>query len=210
MQNIPRAKRELAGLHLEPFEVPITTSKFDMAVFVAEKPDELIGYWIYSTELFEQATIQRMVRHFREPAAECGLQPDARLSALAMLSSEEVEQQEAEKKQRKQSQFKKLKSHSSRASWTLDGRKRQAAFVMKIHLATGPELEGCARYRFRLDICHDGTACYLFPRQALPRSQQVPGYPTLTSAELRWHPDGWPRAAGDSVGDKETSNWCRG
>ena len=90
--------------------MPVATSKFDMAVFVGEKPDELMGYWVYSTELFDQATIQRMVRHFANLLRNAISQPDARLSALAMLSSDEVEQQEAEKKQRKQSQFKKLKT----------------------------------------------------------------------------------------------------
>jgi non-ribosomal peptide synthetase component F len=115
MQNIPRAKREFGGLQLQHFEVPITTSKFDMAVFVAEQPEELIGYWIYSTELFDQSTIQRMVRHFGNLLQSAVLQPDARLSALAMLSAEEVEQQEAEKKKRKQSQFKKLKATTPEA-----------------------------------------------------------------------------------------------
>jgi acyl carrier protein len=110
MQNIPRARRELAGLHVEPFEVPVTTSKFDMAVFVADKPEGLIGYWVYSTELFKQATIQRMLRHFSNLLQSAVEQPDARLSALRMLSPEEVAQQEAEKTQRKQSQFKKLKA----------------------------------------------------------------------------------------------------
>jgi amino acid adenylation domain-containing protein len=109
MQNAPRTKRELAGLRVEPFEVPVTTSKFDMAVFMAERPDGLIGYWVYSTELFEQRTIQRMMRHFATLLQSAIAQPDGRLSALAMLSPEEIEQQEAEKRQRKQSQSKKLK-----------------------------------------------------------------------------------------------------
>jgi hypothetical protein len=109
MQNVPRPKRELAGLHLEGFEVPVKTSKFDMALFVAERPDELLGYWVYSTELFDQATIQRMLRHFGNLVHNAVSQPETRLSGLAMLSSEEMERQEAEKKQRKQSQFKKLK-----------------------------------------------------------------------------------------------------
>jgi len=110
MQNVPRAKRELAGLHLEAFEVPVTTSKFDMAVFVSERADELVGYWVYSTELFNQPTIQRMVRRFGNLLQSAASQPDARLSALSMLSAEEIELQEAEKNQRKQSQFKKLKT----------------------------------------------------------------------------------------------------
>ena len=110
MQNAPRTKRDLAGLQVEPVEVPATTSKFDMAVFVAERPEALIGYWVYSTELFEQATIQRMVRHFANLLRSAVSQPDARLSALAMLSPEEIKQQEAQRQQRKQSQSKRLKA----------------------------------------------------------------------------------------------------
>ena len=125
MQNIPRAKRELPGLRMEGFEVPVTTSKFDMALFVAERPDGLIGYWVYSTELFDQSTIQRMVRHFGTLLQSAVAQPDARLSSLAMLSAEELEQQEAEKKSRKRSQFKKLKNTAPEAMGlsTDDGKK---------------------------------------------------------------------------------------
>jgi non-ribosomal peptide synthetase component F len=110
MQNAPRTKRELAGLKVEPFEVPGTTSKFDMAVFVAERPDGLIGYWVYSTELFEPTTIQRMMRHYATLLQNAITQPEARLSALVMLSPEEIQRQEAENQQRKQSQSKKLKT----------------------------------------------------------------------------------------------------
>jgi non-ribosomal peptide synthetase component F len=110
MQNTPRLRRELAGLHVEPFEVPITTSKFDMALFVGERPDGLIGYWVYSTELFDPTTIQRMQLHFANLLDSAASQPDARLSALAMLSAEEIANQESEKKQRKASQFSKLKA----------------------------------------------------------------------------------------------------
>ena len=109
MQNTPRGKRELAGLQVEPFELPITTSKFDMALFVVERPDGLAGYWIYSTELFDQATIQRMIRHFGNLLEAAVANPDARLESLAMLTAEEVSQQNAEKQARKQSQSKKLK-----------------------------------------------------------------------------------------------------
>ena len=115
MQNVPRAKRELACLQVDPFDVPITSSKFDMAVFVAEAPDGLGVYWVYSTELFEQATIQRMFGHFGNLLNSAAAQPDARLSALEMLSPEEIAQQEEAKQRRKQSQFSKLKSTSPAA-----------------------------------------------------------------------------------------------
>jgi non-ribosomal peptide synthetase component F len=109
MQNAPRTKRELAGLKVEPFEVPVTTSKFDMAVFMAERPDELIGYWVYSTELFEQKTIQSMMRHFTTLLQSVIALPGGRLSALAMLSPEEIKHQESDKQRRKESQSKRLK-----------------------------------------------------------------------------------------------------
>lgn len=110
MQNIPRARRELAGLRVEPFEVPITTSKFDMALFVGERPDGLVGYWVYSTELFEQATILRMLRHFTNLLDSVVTQPDTRMAFLAMLSADELAAEEEQKKKRKQSQLGKLKA----------------------------------------------------------------------------------------------------
>jgi amino acid adenylation domain-containing protein len=110
MVNVPKARRELAGLRVELFDVPVTTSKFDIGVFVAERPDGLIGYWTYSTELFEQSTMQRMVRHFANLLQSAVIQPNTRLSMLAMLSPEELEQKNAANMQRKQSQIKKLKS----------------------------------------------------------------------------------------------------
>jgi non-ribosomal peptide synthetase component F len=96
------------GLTLGPFELPITRSKFDLAVFVVDKPDDLKCYWLYSTELFESATIHRMARHFEFLLTNAVANPDARLNAIQFLSEEEVQQQEADKKQKKQSQLKRL------------------------------------------------------------------------------------------------------
>jgi non-ribosomal peptide synthetase component F len=108
MQNIPRPRRELAGLELEPFEVPLEMSKFDIAVFVVEKADELLGYWVYSTDLFDRETIQRMGRHFSTLLAGVAERPDEPLSAIEMLSVEEKSKQEEDRKRRKQAQMKKL------------------------------------------------------------------------------------------------------
>jgi non-ribosomal peptide synthetase component F len=108
MQNIPRQKREIAGLTLEPFELPITRSKFDLAVFMVDGEDELVSHWLYSTDLFNKSTIQRMAKHFETLLTSAINQPDARLSMLEMLSYEEKQQQDANRKQKKQTQLKKL------------------------------------------------------------------------------------------------------
>ncbi len=108
MQNIPRQRRELSGLSLQPFELPITRSKFDLAVFMVDGDKELSSHWLYSTDLFDKTTIRRMADHFERLLASAIAQPDARLSALEMLSEEEKQQQDADKKLKKQSQLKKL------------------------------------------------------------------------------------------------------
>src|SRR6266536_3814225 len=64
MQNVPAQRDEYAGLELSLFPVPITRSKFDVAVFMQIAGAEMIAHWVYSTELFERSTILRMAGHF--------------------------------------------------------------------------------------------------------------------------------------------------
>ena len=108
MQNLPRQERNLSGLSLEPFDLPVSRSKFDLAVFVVDQPDDLKTYWLYSTDLFENATIHRMARHFETLLTNAVANPDLRLNAIPYLSDEEIQQQEEDKKLKKQSSLKKL------------------------------------------------------------------------------------------------------
>ena len=108
MQNIPRQKRELSGLTLGAFEMPIARSKFDLAVFMVENDGRLTGNWLYSTDLFDRETILRMAGHFARLLQSAVAQPDARLSALEMLTEDEKHQRGSQTKERKQSQLKKL------------------------------------------------------------------------------------------------------
>ena len=108
MQNIPAQNRELPGLELAPFPFPVTRSKFDVAVFIRDKQSEVIEDWVYSTELFERATILRLASHFENLLRSCISSPDTRLSDLEMLSADEKERQEIARTERKQSQRKRL------------------------------------------------------------------------------------------------------
>ena len=108
MQNLPPKERNLMGLALSPFELPITRSKFDLAVFVVDRPEELITYWLYSTDLFDAATIRKMARHFEALLTNAVADPDMRIGSIQYLSEEELQEQESGKKQKKQSQLKKL------------------------------------------------------------------------------------------------------
>ncbi len=115
MQNIPRQRRTLAGLDLSPFDVEITRSKFDLAVFMVENGQGLAGQWLYSTDLFDASTIQRMARHFEILMGSAMRSPESRLSSLEMLTAAEKQQQGAEKQERKQSQIKKLMNVAPKA-----------------------------------------------------------------------------------------------
>jgi non-ribosomal peptide synthetase component F len=44
---------ELSGLTLTPIEIETGTAKFDLALFVEETEQGIIGTWNYSTDLFD-------------------------------------------------------------------------------------------------------------------------------------------------------------
>ena len=75
----------------------------------------LAGQWLYSTDLFDPATIQRMARHFETLLGAAIRAPESRLSALEMLTAAEQQMQGAAKQERKQSQMKKLMNVAPKA-----------------------------------------------------------------------------------------------
>ncbi len=59
MQNTPRNHFDIPGLDVEFLPAPVTTSKFDSAVFVKEGTDGLSVEWVFSTDLYRRETIQQ-------------------------------------------------------------------------------------------------------------------------------------------------------
>jgi non-ribosomal peptide synthetase component F len=108
MQNTPQTGRKFPGLELQPFPMPITRSKFDVAVFMRESGAGMTQEWLYSTELFDRTTILRMAAHFENLLRHAVTQPETRLSAMEFESAEEKRQREKEKAERRQSQKKRL------------------------------------------------------------------------------------------------------
>ena len=108
MQNIPRVARELGALKLSPVDLEITRSKFDLGVFMADREDELVGYWLYSTELFDGSTIRSMAAHYETLLSNIVANADARISTLEYLSEAEQLRKSTAQQERKQSQLKKL------------------------------------------------------------------------------------------------------
>ncbi|WP_253910536.1 non-ribosomal peptide synthetase, partial [Pyxidicoccus fallax] len=90
LQNMPSQFPELPGLKLRFIESRTAVSKLDLTVLVSPTPEGLACSWMYSADLFEAATVERMARHFQRlleaVAAEGGRQ---RLSDLPLLTDAE-------------------------------------------------------------------------------------------------------------------------
>jgi len=92
LQNAPRTEFRLPGLDLRTMAVHNGTSKFDLGLFVVEKPEGLSCMVEYSTDLFDASTIRRFIGHFRTLLEGIAVSPDMRISDLPWLSSAERHQ----------------------------------------------------------------------------------------------------------------------
>jgi amino acid adenylation domain-containing protein len=84
---------ELAGVKLTPLEQLDTGAvKFDLILTVAETPQGVNATFRYSTDLFEAATIERMLGHFQTVLEGIVADPDRPVANLPLLRPVEVEQ----------------------------------------------------------------------------------------------------------------------
>ncbi|HEX7314773.1 MAG TPA: condensation domain-containing protein, partial [Pyrinomonadaceae bacterium] len=102
LQDVPQTKAVVDELTFELIDIDSATVKYDMALFLLQTGEKITGFWKYSTDLFDAATVRRMIRHYQTLLRDAAEQPDASLSRLEMLTEEEKEQRAAEQKQRKE------------------------------------------------------------------------------------------------------------
>ena len=112
MQNAPVPPMELAGLQLSQMEIDEGVAKFDLAVFMEETEQGLIGRWNFSTEIFESTTIDRMAAHFERLLESIATQPGAKLSRLEMLIEAEKSHQALDSKQQQEFKLSRLRKAS--------------------------------------------------------------------------------------------------
>ena len=92
LQNAPRTAFQLSGIDITAMDVHNGTSKFDIGMFMVEKPEGLIATLEYSTEMFDDSTIQRMMEHFRILLEAIAEDPDRRIGELPLLTEQERRQ----------------------------------------------------------------------------------------------------------------------
>ena len=79
----------LNGLETHTEQGKGTTAKFDLTLTMRDRPDGLRGTFEYSLDLFEPATIERMVGHFQTLLESIATAPDTPITTLSILPTAE-------------------------------------------------------------------------------------------------------------------------
>jgi amino acid adenylation domain-containing protein len=93
LQNVRGGGLELPGLKLVPVLRDALVAKFDLTLFMAESGGEIDGTFEYNTDLFDRATIERMISHLERLLEGIVANPDQPILELPFLSPAEEEQQ---------------------------------------------------------------------------------------------------------------------
>jgi amino acid adenylation domain-containing protein/non-ribosomal peptide synthase protein (TIGR01720 family) len=89
LQSAAPAALQLAGLTLTPLFVDTGTAQFDLAVDLLERPAGLLAQLEYSTDLFDGATIDRLMAAYQTLLAGVVEHPERRLLDLPLLTADE-------------------------------------------------------------------------------------------------------------------------
>ncbi|MGH7824891.1 MAG: amino acid adenylation domain-containing protein, partial [Candidatus Binatia bacterium] len=92
MYNFKEAGLELDRLAVEPIKTFSWVPQFDIEFYIRERDDGTHLTFVYDSDLFDAATIARMLNHFQVLLRAIVLDPERRLSDLAMLTAAEVHQ----------------------------------------------------------------------------------------------------------------------
>lgn len=106
LQNSPMESLNLPELTLTSLNIDFKTTRFDLEFHLWESADSFRSLWcehwehkegirgvvVYNTDLFDKATINRMVGHFKTLLEAIVINPDSQVSELPMLSP--IEQQQ--------------------------------------------------------------------------------------------------------------------
>ncbi|MFN7949388.1 MAG: amino acid adenylation domain-containing protein [Blastocatellia bacterium] len=92
LQNAPAAESEQGALKFSTVRIPGTAARFDLSLDVYEETDGLTVRLEYDTDLFEAATAERVLAHFRTLLEAVASNPAQHLSALPLLADGERRQ----------------------------------------------------------------------------------------------------------------------
>jgi amino acid adenylation domain-containing protein len=115
LQNAPMPALKLPDLTLNFLEVKTGKAKFDLALFMEETEQGIVGYWKYNTELLNDFAIARLSAHLETLLSSIVKNPDTRIDTLEMLSETEKQKELAEQTRREKANFNKFKTIKPKA-----------------------------------------------------------------------------------------------
>jgi amino acid adenylation domain-containing protein len=86
LENAPKVDLKLSGLTLSFLNAENLTAKLDLSLDMHETADGLMGVFEYNTDIFDGATINRMVEHFHSLLSGIVNNPEQRLCELPLLT----------------------------------------------------------------------------------------------------------------------------
>ncbi len=95
MQNTIEQSRSLGRIALSPFGVDLGATKFDITLLTTESEDGLALHIQYRSDLFDKATIQRLLGHLRNVLEAAVQDAGVRVADLPLLTAEEERALEA-------------------------------------------------------------------------------------------------------------------
>ncbi len=91
-QNLPRTEGAFPGLDARAWNVGNGTAKFEATLFLLEDAGGLSALLEYDADLFDAASMARLLAHFRHLLGEIVRDPDRSIDALALMSADEERQ----------------------------------------------------------------------------------------------------------------------
>ncbi len=92
LQDAGRSMPKLGDLQINYLAIEAGISRFDLELQAIESAQGISGHFIYDSDLFEKATICRMIRHFHILFESMTSAPDQTISSIPLLTAEESAQ----------------------------------------------------------------------------------------------------------------------
>ncbi|HEY0015717.1 MAG TPA: amino acid adenylation domain-containing protein, partial [Longimicrobium sp.] len=89
LQNAGRSGGALPGLRTHPVDAELQSAKYDLTLSIAADESGFRGVLGYSTDLFDRATVQRMLGHLERVLEQVADDADRPLSALELVDAAE-------------------------------------------------------------------------------------------------------------------------
>ncbi|MFL9458806.1 amino acid adenylation domain-containing protein [Tolypothrix bouteillei VB521301_2] len=92
LQNAPTSPWEMPGLRVEEMPLGLDSVRFDLEIHLWDLPEGLEGVFCYNKDLFDGATIARMMQHFQTLLAAIVANPQQPVALLPLLTQHENHQ----------------------------------------------------------------------------------------------------------------------